>query len=378
MLLSISALHILPEANEMYEGVLARQEAELEAAAALEAENETEMDDHSGETEEEHAAHDDHAGETEEEHAAHANEEMGHDDHAGHDDHSGETAEEHAAHGDGGHDDHGDHGGGHKFPLPFVLFECGFFLMLIVNTLNVKEKKDEDKVSKPLPANRTRSPSKKKKQSVQPYKNKQKDADDELEELEGGHKKVVIVNTTDKKSDLSAYDTNRDLKDDKNTIELEDMEGGEDVGDVAVVSGTKDLEEEPLTDDDDDHSALDINKEGLITFGLALFLHSLIDGLSVGVFQDIGSASVLAASVVIHKVPVAFTLGFAFAKSKQTLDLWSTRIILTLFLISSPLGVVLGSVISDSAYDLTLIVIQAVSSGTFVYLAACDLIVHEF
>jgi len=107
-------------------------------------------------------------------------------------------------------------------------------------------------------------------------------------------------------------------------------------------------------------------------------LHSFIDGLAVGVFNDVGQLSVIAVSVIIHKIPVAFTLGFTFAKSNQTLKMWSTRIIVLLFLLSSPIGVLVGDVISESTYDYALLIIQALSAGTFVYLAAVDLIVHEF
>ena len=59
----------------------------------------------------------------------------------------------------------------------------------------------------------------------------------------------------------------------------------------------------------------DIRKQALVTFGIALFFHSLIDGLSVGVFTDVGQMGVLAASIIIHKIPVAFTLGFTFEQS---------------------------------------------------------------
>lgn len=123
---------------------------------------------------------------------------------------------------------------------------------------------------------------------------------------------------------------------------------------MSVVEATKDIDEPDL---DEEEHGLEINKNGLVTFGLALFLHSLIDGLSVGVFKEMESVYILAASVVIHKIPVAFTLGFTFAKSNQTLDMLSTKIIIFLFLISSPLGVIFGAVISENAYDYTLLII---------------------
>ena len=121
-----------------------------------------------------------------------------------------------------------------------------------------------------------------------------------------------------------------------------------------------------------------IPKGGLVTFGVALFFHSFIDGLTIGVFSDISQLSIIGISVVIHKIPVAFTLGFTFAKSRQTLQMWSTRIICAMYIIASPLGVIAGAVISENTYDLALLIIQALSAGTFVYLSCVDLIVHEF
>ena len=81
MLMSISILHILPEATEMYEGVTAKWAAEAEVREAAEALAH-------GETAEAHADDDDHAGE-----------------------------------------------GGHGFPLPFFIFQAGFFIMLTMNLI---------------------------------------------------------------------------------------------------------------------------------------------------------------------------------------------------------------------------------------------------
>ena len=87
---------------------------------------------------------------------------------------------------------------------------------------------------------------------------------------------------------------------------------------------------------------------------------------------------VLADSILIHKIPVAFTLGFTFSQSGASLSELSTKIVVFMFVISSPLGLVVGALISENVYDYSLMVIQAISAGTFVYLAACDLLHHEF
>jgi hypothetical protein len=77
MLMSIAILHILPEANEMYHGVLEKEGKAEKIRDLMRAQNNK----------------------------------------------GKEEAEEH------------EEEGGHSFPLPFVIFQAGFFLMLTVNTV---------------------------------------------------------------------------------------------------------------------------------------------------------------------------------------------------------------------------------------------------
>lgn len=86
-------------------------------------------------------------------------------------------------------------------------------------------------------------------------------------------------------------------------------------------------------------------------------MHSFIDGLTIGVFKAINQVAILAASVTIHKIPVSFTLGFTFAKSGLNFSQWPTRIVLIMFLFSSPLGVLVGAIITDNLYDYALVII---------------------
>ncbi len=84
-----------------------------------------------------------------------------------------------------------------------------------------------------------------------------------------------------------------------------------------------------------------------MAFSIALLLHSFIDGLAVGIFKEVEEMVILAISVFVHKIPVGFTLGFLFEQSGYKLDTWFARIILALFVISTPIGVILGAVISN-------------------------------
>ena len=114
------------------------------------------------------------------------------------------------------------------------------------------------------------------------------------------------------------------------------------------------------------------------TFGLALVGHSIIDGLSVGVFSEVQQMVILALSVLIHKIPVSYTLGMTFQSAGIKKTSCIAVAIFVSFILASPIGLILGSMISKSELTLVLVIIQSIAAGTFVYLACCDLIFREF
>ena len=60
------------------------------------------------------------------------------------------------------------------------------------------------------------------------------------------------------------------------------------------------------------------------------------------------------------------------------LDSWLTRIIFLLFVFASPVGMLLGILLDQTVSEIHLVIIQSFSGGTFIYLSACDLIIHQF
>ena len=62
----------------------------------------------------------------------------------------------------------------------------------------------------------------------------------------------------------------------------------------------------------DTEGAQRVDKSTIVSFGLAIILHSLIDGLAIGVFERLEDLAVLTVSVIIHKIPVACTVGATF------------------------------------------------------------------
>ena len=115
----------------------------------------------------------------------------------------------------------------------------------------------------------------------------------------------------------------------------------------------------------------------LIVFCLSIFLHTFLEGLAIGVFDEVGEMTVLAVSVVIHKIPVSYTVGMTFLTKNRPFCHWFTLGFFITFIVSTPLGIIIGASINSSG-GLPNIIIQSISGGTFIYLAACDFIIHEF
>lgn len=53
----------------------------------------------------------------------------------------------------------------------------------------------------------------------------------------------------------------------------------------------------------------------MVLFGIALFLHAVVDGLVIGIFKSVEQVAVIGFSIALHKMPIAVTLGFLFARS---------------------------------------------------------------
>ena len=102
-----------------------------------------------------------------------------------------------------------------------------------------------------------------------------------------------------------------------------------------------------------------------------------MDGLAIGVFDEVGEMVVLAVTVVIHKIPVAYTVGTTFLTKDRPLCHWFTITFFIMFITSSPLGIIIGATVQSSG-GLPIVIIQSLAGGTFIYLAACDFLIHEF
>ena len=84
-------------------------------------------------------------------------------------------------------------------------------------------------------------------------------------------------------------------------------------------------------------------------------LHSTIDGLAIGVFKEEALITILALSVIIHKIPLAFTVGATVESQKPELDKYTIGFYI-LFILTTPIGVAIGMAIGASNSILLVII----------------------
>lgn len=111
-----------------------------------------------------------------------------------------------------------------------------------------------------------------------------------------------------------------------------------------------------------------------------LSIHSFIAGLALGIEKTLVAGLILFAAIVAHKGSAAFALGISMLKGGVMQPTY-IRVIL-LFSIMTPTGLALGSVVSrfiqGEAGNLMEGIFDSLAAGTFIYVAALDIIEEEF
>jgi zinc transporter ZupT len=108
---------------------------------------------------------------------------------------------------------------------------------------------------------------------------------------------------------------------------------------------------------------------------IALSIHGLFEGTALGVQKDLKDAVFLGVAILAHKWAESFTLGISFFKSNTERATIFRMIIL--FSIFTPVGILIGMFLIG-ADPLTQGIFLAISSGTFLYISASEVIVEEF
>ncbi len=112
---------------------------------------------------------------------------------------------------------------------------------------------------------------------------------------------------------------------------------------------------------------------------LALSIHSLFEGMAVGLQDNMGKLVNLFISVLAHECLVCFAVGISLAKQKTRM---ATLVKLAILFCSMiPVGMIIGILIGgihNFAGTLSSAIIQAIAAGTFIYVIFMESLPTEF
>ena len=134
----------------------------------------------------------------------------------------------------------------------------------------------------------------------------------------------------------------------------------------------------------DDHAHFDPAAHSTLRLFIlvgALALHAVFEGLVFGISQESPSQMIgTVVAVVIHKSIIAFSTGMQLLTAK--IKTQHLCIAIVLFSIMAPIGLIIGIIISavgaNGNLDGPMTVIEAVATGTFIYVTFLELVPHEF
>ena len=112
-----------------------------------------------------------------------------------------------------------------------------------------------------------------------------------------------------------------------------------------------------------------------------LSIHSLLEGMAIGLQKTSRSVFLIFIGVLLHKALMAFSMGSNLVHSK--LPLQKILIAALIFSCSTPIGIAIGIGIDSSggnndSAELINAFFQAIATGTFLYITFFEVLVQEF
>ena len=110
---------------------------------------------------------------------------------------------------------------------------------------------------------------------------------------------------------------------------------------------------------------------------IALSTHAIFEGIALGLTKDIGAMVNIIVALSIHKTAASMSLGISISKNFESSDQSKGLMLLFFFSFATPLGILIGLLLQDTN-ELVEIVFSSLAGGTFIYIAASEVIVEEF
>ena len=114
-----------------------------------------------------------------------------------------------------------------------------------------------------------------------------------------------------------------------------------------------------------------------------LSVHSLLEGIAIGLQNELGNVVAIFVAVLLHKSLMAFSMGSNLVHAKQSIK----KILLAAAILSlaSPSGIAAGLAIHsqqdgepDGVTNLVNAILQAIATGAFLYITFFEVLVKEF
>ncbi|XP_035678633.1 zinc transporter ZIP1-like [Branchiostoma floridae] len=134
----------------------------------------------------------------------------------------------------------------------------------------------------------------------------------------------------------------------------------------------------PDSDQSDDHEHLHASLRSWSLL-LAISLHSVFEGIAVGLQKETAAVLQLITAVALHKSVMAFSLGMALVQSTMGR---TTMVGLSIFFaITAPTGMAIGMVVESSSQTThshgVSGVLTGLATGTFLYVTFLEVLAHE-
>ena len=112
-----------------------------------------------------------------------------------------------------------------------------------------------------------------------------------------------------------------------------------------------------------------------------LSIHSLLEGIAIGLQDSVGSVVAIFIAVLFHKSLMAFSMGGNLVHGKQNVKKIVAASII--FALASPCGIAIGLIIKTTGGDnsgtqLVTAILQAIATGAFLYITFFEVLVKEF
>ena len=110
----------------------------------------------------------------------------------------------------------------------------------------------------------------------------------------------------------------------------------------------------------------------------ALGTHAFFEGIALGLIRDSSASFNIMVGLFIHKTAASLSLGISILKNFDRQDMCKGNVMIFLFGMGTPLGIFTGIMLQGSNNEMLEIIMSSFAAGTFVYIAASEVIVEEF